>query len=87
MAVFVQQAVCRARPAQQLWHAACIRDLMTDEEFDAYVTASAAALGLTIDDAWRAEVIANLRVLFANGTLVSNFPLGEHAEAAAVFQP
>ena len=69
------------------WHGACIVICMTDSDLDTYVSATAAALGLRIDDAWRAEVIANLRVLFANGAMVQAFDLGEHAEPAPVFRP
>ena len=60
---------------------------MTDHELDAYLTAGATALGLSIDLAWRASVAANLRVLFAAAALIEDVPLGPHAEPAPMFRP
>ena len=60
---------------------------MTDDALDAFLTASATALGLSIDPAWRAGVATNLGVLFAAAALLEDAPLGPHAEPAAVFRP
>ncbi len=60
---------------------------MTDHELDAYLTASATALGLSIDPAWRAGVAANLRVLFAAASLLEDAPIGPHTEPAPIFRP
>lgn len=59
---------------------------MTEAELDAYMDAAAVALGLTIAPAWRGEVAANLRVLFAQGARVQGFALSEEAEPAPVFR-
>jgi hypothetical protein len=47
--------------------------------------AAAAALGLTIEPAWRAEVADNLKLLFLQGERLLDFPLPDEAEAAPVF--
>lgn len=53
---------------------------------DAYATAAAALLDLTIDPAWIGPVVANLRVLHAAARLVAEFPLPDEAEAAPVYK-
>lgn len=58
---------------------------MTDAELDAYVAASARALGIPMDRAWREAVKANLAVAFRMGALVAAFPLPDEAESAPVF--
>ncbi|MFC7663900.1 DUF4089 domain-containing protein [Methylorubrum suomiense] len=42
-------------------------------------------LGLTLNSAWTAAVVANLRVLREAADLVGAFPLPDEAEAAPVF--
>ena len=59
---------------------------MTDAELDAYVDASAVALGLTIAPEWRAAARANLAVSLRMGDLVDTFELPDDAEPAPVFQ-
>ena len=58
---------------------------MTDATLDAFIDASAALLGLTIEPAWRAPVRANLAVSLRRGALVLDFPLHDDAEPAPVF--
>ncbi len=59
---------------------------MTDAELDAFMDASAAALGISIDPEWRASVRANLAVVFRMAPLVLDFPLDDEAEPAPVFK-
>jgi hypothetical protein len=59
---------------------------MTDGELDAFMDASAVALGLAIDPAWRAAVRANLAVTFRMGGLVLDFALDDEADPAPVFE-
>lgn len=59
---------------------------MTDAELEAYMDASAAVLGLSIDPAWRDAVRANLAVTFRMGGMVLDFPLHDEAEPAPVFE-
>jgi len=58
---------------------------MTDVTLDAFIDASAALLGLTIQPAWRDPVRANLTVSLRMGALVMDFPLPDDAEPAPVF--
>jgi hypothetical protein len=58
---------------------------MTDAELDAYIDASANALGLTVAPEWRAAVRANLAVTFRLGALLGSFELPDEAEPAPVF--
>ena len=58
---------------------------MTDAETDAFMDASAAALGLTIRPEWREAVRANLAVTFRMAALVLDFELPDEAEPAPVF--
>ena len=53
---------------------------------DSYAAAAAPLLGLAIDPAWIAPVVANLRVLAAAAELVIAFPLPDAVEAAPVFE-
>ena len=55
-------------------------------DLDALAAAAAPLLGLRLDPAWVAPVIANLRVLAAAADLVGGFPLPDEAEAAPVFE-
>jgi hypothetical protein len=59
---------------------------MTDAELDAYMDASATALGLAIDPAWRDAVRANLAVTFRLGGMVLDFAPDTHVDPAPVFQ-
>lgn len=52
---------------------------------DTLIAASAQALALPIDRAWRASVKFNLRVIFTHAALVDEFPLSDDTEPAPVF--
>ncbi len=52
---------------------------------DGLVAASAQALGLNIDPAWRGGVKFNLQLILRIGALVDEFPLPDDAEPAPVF--
>lgn len=59
---------------------------MTDPELDAYVDATARALGIPLQPEWRDAVKANLAVSFRMAALVAAFPLPDEAEPAPVFE-
>lgn len=50
------------------------------------VTASAQALELPIDPAWRAGVRRNLQLIFSHAALVDAFSLPDDTEPAPVFR-
>jgi hypothetical protein len=58
---------------------------MNDAELDAFMDASATALGLKIAPAWRDAVRANLAVTFRLGLVVEEFDLPDEAEPAPIF--
>ena len=55
------------------------------DPIDALVTASAQALALPIDPAWRGGVRFNLQLLLMVAARVDEFPLPDDAEPAPVF--
>jgi len=57
----------------------------TADAIDGLVAASAQALGLTIEPAWRGGVKFNLQLILRIGALVDEFPLPDDAEPAPVF--
>lgn len=59
---------------------------MTDDELDAFMDASARALGISIEPEWRAAVRANLAVTFRLGNIVLAAPLDDAAEPAPIFR-
>ena len=52
---------------------------------EAFVDAGCALLGLTLDPAWRPGVVANLRIILAQGALLLDDPLPDAAEPAPVY--
>jgi hypothetical protein len=54
-------------------------------DLDDYVDAVSKALGLSIDDAWKPAVRANLEVSLRIARLVDEFPLPDETEPASVF--
>ena len=52
---------------------------------DAFVAASAQALGLTLDPAWHKGIAFNLRLILRHAALVDEFALPDDAEPAPVF--
>ena len=57
-------------------------------QFDAesYFTTLEATLGLTIEEAWRPGIYANLNAVKRAADLVMGLDLGDHAEPAPVFE-
>ena len=55
------------------------------DPLDAFVDASAHALDLEIDPAWRVTVRTNLATTFALAALFADFPLPDDAEPAPIF--
>ena len=55
------------------------------EALDDYIDAVASALRLTIADAWRPAVRANLDVSLRLARMVDEFPLPDETEPASVF--
>jgi hypothetical protein len=52
---------------------------------EAFLDSGCSLMGLTLDAAWRAGVIGNLRILMAQGGLLLDDPLPDDLEAAPVF--
>jgi hypothetical protein len=55
------------------------------DPIDTLVAASAQALGLTLDPAWRAGVKFNLQLILRHAALVDEFSLADDAEPAPIF--
>jgi hypothetical protein len=55
------------------------------EPLDDYIDAAARALRLTIEDAWKPAVRANLEVSLRLARMVDEFPLPDETEPASVF--
>ena len=55
------------------------------DTIDALVMASAQALGLTLEPAWKPGVNFNLQLILRHAALVDEFPLPDDAEPAGVF--
>ena len=58
---------------------------MAADPLDEYIDAVSKALGLPVEDAWRAAVRANLEVSLKLARLVDEFALPDEAEPASVF--
>ena len=59
--------------------------LAREARVEALVVASAQALGLTLDPAWRAGVTFNLQLILHHAALVDEFVLPDDAEPAQIF--
>lgn len=59
---------------------------MSPSELDSFIDAAAAALGLSIDPAWKAGVRANLEVTFRLAAPVAEFELPDDVEPAPVYR-
>ena len=55
------------------------------DNVDAIVEASAQALGIPLNPAWRERIAFNLRLILHHARLVDEFPLPDHIEPAPVF--
>jgi hypothetical protein len=60
---------------------------LTADQVAAYADTASKVLDLTIPEAYRAGVIANLERLFQLGDLAMSFPLPDDIEVAPVFRP
>jgi hypothetical protein len=58
---------------------------MAADPLDEYIEAVSKALALTVEDAWKPAVRANLEVSLKLARLVDEFPLSDEAEPASVF--
>lgn len=58
---------------------------MTADPLDQYIDAMAKVLALTIEEAWRPAVKANLEVSLRLARIVEEFALPDVAEPASVF--
>ena len=58
----------------------------TPDPLDTYIDAAAQALRLSIDDAWKPAVKANLKVTLGHAALVDVFKLPDEAEPAPMFR-
>jgi hypothetical protein len=56
-----------------------------ENSIDAFVAASAQALGLALDPAWHKSIGFNLRLILRHAALVDEFALPDDAEPAPVF--
>jgi Protein of unknown function (DUF4089) len=59
---------------------------MSADDLDDLIAASARALDLPADPAWRPAIRFNLDVTFRLAALVASFPLPDDAEPAPVFE-
>jgi hypothetical protein len=57
----------------------------TSDPFDDYIDAVSKALGLSVEDAWKPAVKANLDVSLRLARLVDEFALPDESEPASVF--
>ena len=59
---------------------------MADDPLDEYSDAVSASLGLSIEDAWKPAVRANLEVTMRMARLVDEFPLPDEIEPAEIYE-
>lgn len=57
-----------------------------DQALDAYIRATAAALGIPLDEAWMPAIRANLAASLKIAGAVAEFELADDAEPAPVFE-
>jgi hypothetical protein len=60
--------------------------MMSEREWDDFITASARSLALPVDPAWYPAVRTNLDVTWKLAGLVAEFALPDEAEPAPVFR-
>ena len=59
---------------------------MSDDLTDAWITSSAALLGLPIESAWMPSIRANVEATFRLAKMVDDFPLPDEAEPAPIYE-
>jgi Protein of unknown function (DUF4089) len=60
--------------------------MMSEREWDDFITASSRALALSVDPSWYGAVRSNLEVTWKLAGLFSEFALPDDAEQAPVFR-
>jgi hypothetical protein len=75
----------RARTRAESTRARSTRKAAGRDPLDAFVDASAHALDLKIEPAWRGTVRDNLATTFALAAVFADFPLPDDAEPAPIF--
>ncbi len=63
-----------------------LRTCVKDDQLDALIDASAAALALPIEPEWKPAIRANLAVTLRLAAMVAELPLPDEAEPAPVFE-
>jgi Protein of unknown function (DUF4089) len=56
------------------------------DKLDNFITASAAALDLPLEESWRLAIKTNLEVTLRLANLVAEFPLPDEAEPAPIYK-
>ena len=59
----------------------------TDEHREAALDAAIALHGLAVDPAWRAAILAHMKLTGIAAELVAEFPLDDEIDSAPVFRP
>jgi len=59
---------------------------MADIDLDKFIEASAAVLGIPLEEAWKPSVKANLAVTLRLAASVTEFKLPDDAEPAPIFE-
>jgi hypothetical protein len=59
---------------------------MTNTNLDDFIEAGASALGIPLEEAWKASVKANLAVTLRLAASVTEFKLPDDAEPAPIFE-
>ena len=75
----------RAKTRAESPRARSTRKAAGHDPLDAFVDASAQALDLKVEPAWRGAIKANLAVTFALAAQFTDFPLPDDAEPAPIF--
>lgn len=78
-------ARARAKTPAESTRARSTRKAAGRDPLDAFVDASAHALDLKVEPAWRGAIKANLAVTFALAAQFTDFPLPDDAEPAPIF--
>jgi hypothetical protein len=75
----------KSAPAKRAHPARAAAKTKPENSVDAFVVASAQALGLALDPAWHKSIAFNLRLILRHAALVDEFALPDDAEPAPVF--
>jgi Protein of unknown function (DUF4089) len=75
----------KSAPAKRAGPVRAAAKTKPENSVDAFVVASAQALGLALDPAWHKSIAFNLRLILRHAALVDEFGLPDDAEPAPVF--